>query len=169
MRNDRNEGNYLDNLLDVALASYTGEPRAALDARIIQHVRAAQRRRRWMWGSWAALPAACLAIGMVVWTRDEPAPEARKAVQIKASAPVVIARSRERQKPVRALPKRAQFRSREPLTRRERGLVVFARSAPEEAQRMTEDMRPIEIEPLQVGDLRVQPLPEEEAPDESGN
>lgn len=168
MENDRRDS--LDDLLDAALASYAGEPRAGIEARVLSRVRAAGRRTRRTLSSWAALLAAgCLTAGIVVWRRHAPAPERVKVVEIKKNPSVVVARNAEPQKPMRKLRKHVEFPDRAPLTREERGLVAFVRSEPEEAQRMLGDMRPIEIEPLRVEKIEIEPLPEEESPDQSGN
>jgi len=160
-----------DRLLDRELAAYVGQsPRPGLEARVLSRIRAEAERSGWSIKHWASLVAvACLLAGFAIWQRRVPATAPVKIIVSGANAGPAVARVLERsQMPDRASKRRpaatlrhAGFPHPPSLTRQERALVAFARRDPGGALRMAPETQPIEIEPLRIQEIQVQPLPDE--------
>jgi hypothetical protein len=160
----------LDRLLDNALEIYAGqEPRPGIDRRVLNRIRAEGGRPRSLLLRWA-LPIAALGgllAGVNIW-KDRAEPAARpKMARTEANPPSMIAPATESAKPPRVnprsarrsrMPTQAEFPVRTPLTRQERALIALVRSAPDEAMQASGQTMPIEIEPLRIEAIELQPL-----------
>lgn len=160
----------LDHLLDHALATYV-DPGAqpGLESRVFRRVRAADVETRWSLRHWAPVAAlGCLLAGVAVWhNRTLPPAPAGMVLNNASPRPEIAVNTQSSKSPIGpahkhpdAIPKQAEFPIRAALTHQERALVAFARSAPEEALRTFGEMKPIEIEPLRIDKIQIQPLAE---------
>jgi hypothetical protein len=165
MDNSRDE---LDRLIDGALASYSNaEPLAGVEARVLNRVRLAQARQRWMF-AWAAglAVAASVVAGILIRTERRVVPkpvEVLKAANVAPPVPVVNRavriRARVRGKRPKALPKLEQFPTPTPLSAEERALAAFVQRDPKEAQQVFAELQkradePVEIQPIQIPPLQ---------------
>jgi hypothetical protein len=141
--------------IDAALRSYAEPPAMASDPRtaaaaILERVRQAQRRRR-LWWLWAIPTGVAMGVAVVVLflslhtphgplsvdvaqvphaAQPLPAPHAMEPARLHAATPAkrrVMHRLRPQAAP---LPEQAVFPAPAPLSRQERALLVFARTAP---------------------------------------
>jgi len=141
----------LDLLIDSALASYTSRSAPlGLEARVLRRIRTEGVGPGWPVWRWILVAAACcLLAGLAVWIRRAPAP-----------APVVQ-RSAVSKPPVPTLQRRRAHPTASALTPQERALLTFVNDAPEQVLQMSGPMQPLEIEPLSIDMLDVQPLPDQ--------
>jgi hypothetical protein len=169
----RDERDPLDCILDDALAAYANqEPLPGLEQRVLNRTIRARDRNPWAFLLRWALPVAalsCILAGIVLWKRDAGAPAPRAIVRSEARPPAPVATAVKSEKPPRrrrpitahlaTAPKQPEFPIPAPVTRQERALVTFARNAPEEALQAFRDRGVAAIEPLQVPEIHLQPLP----------
>jgi len=74
----KRDGDNLDRMIDAALAKYASmEPRAGLEERVLENLRAAELRTEirawWMWGFAAVMTAVILVAGTLAWNWRKPA------------------------------------------------------------------------------------------------
>ena len=151
----------LDELLDEALASYVGEPRAGLERRVLRRVlhgvRSAEKRF-WLWTPvFSAAVLACLFVVSYVGTRREqipvvvgPVPIRQEVHEAKAEAPVAEKRVVRPRRAV--LRKKDVFPSPTGLTEGERALLMLTQRHPETALKVVSksSLEPIEIQLLEI-------------------
>jgi hypothetical protein len=161
----------LDNMLDDALACYSGaEPLAGLEERVLHRVRASDvtRRRPVRWAFAFALAAALVLVVIVMKTPSDPPPKPRDIARAEIPALVEQPRiaSQHRRSRVAARrapsprPKQEQFPAPAPLTAEEQALRSFVERDPAEAQQVFAQLRkrtndPIEIQPIRIAPLRI--------------
>ena len=159
----------LDNMLDDALACYSGaEPQAGLEERVLHRVRASDvtRRRPIRWAFAFSLAAALVLVAVVMKAPSNPHPKPRDTARAEIPALVEqprIALQHRRGRVVarRApspLPKLEQFPAPAPLTAEEQALRSFVERDPAKAQQVFAQLRkrtndPIGIQPIQIAPL----------------
>jgi len=156
----KNDEHRWDELIDRALADYTSPvPPLGLEARVLRRIRAGGAAERWSLWPWMVVAAACcLLAGVAVWILRAPAPAPPRIV---VSKMVPQPHGETSKLPIRTIQRRQKrLPARAPLTREERALVAFVKSAPEQALRSFGPMQPIEIAPLSIDKIEVQPLPD---------
>jgi hypothetical protein len=157
MRNDEPEA--LDRALDRALGQYSNvEPLAGLEQRVLNRVLSRERKRA-PFARWAlAVGVAVVAIiGAAVW-RMRPAPHAVVAGQ--ARRPVVLAAQR-RVAPRRLKTRPGPARRTVRLSPEERALLTPA------AQGALLDLQQRGAEPIQVEEIRIEPIRNTDAKDDA--
>ena len=154
----------LDHALDYALARYSSEePLAGLEQRVLNRVRAEGAAPRFRFGRWAAAAAGVAVVAgviatVVLWQRSVPPPQPVGRV----SWPV--------QQPVQTRATRAEFRKKRGQARRpvllsseERALLALVARAPEQAREALLDLQRRSAEPIQVEEIRIEPLRSDDA------
>ncbi len=157
----------LDELIDSALASYSGaEPRLGMEARVVSRVRATRVRRRMLeWGLAFGVASAVVVVALI---RTEPRTISKPVDVARVMSaqerpptirPVAKLRPAMRARRPQALPKLEQFPSPMPLTAEERALVAFVERDPTEAQQVFSDLQKrtdglVEIQPIQIAPLQ---------------
>jgi hypothetical protein len=177
MRND--EPDALDRALDKALAQYSSEePLAGLEQRVLHRVRAEGARPRFGFGRWVLAVGVAVAAGMlataVLWKRPVPlgavAGQARRPVPLAAQKRAAPAGFRKRagqaRRPV-PLPRRSEFPTPAPVTSEERALLAFVTRAPDVAREAFIDLQRRSTEPIQVEEIRIEPLRSHDAKDDA--
>ena len=163
MRNDERDN--IESLLDDALASYSRqEPRPGLEQRVLDRIQADASPRlvfpRW---AWVIPAAACLLWAGVLWTRHAATPVrvqpahvtvARAIPPSRQETPRIVHRPHKRQ----ALPRLPQFPAPAPVTNEERALLAFVTRAPKEAQAALIDAPQLDVEPIRIEEIKIQPL-----------
>jgi hypothetical protein len=153
-----------DRLLDEALKAYVSqEPWPGLEERVLNRVRSAPKRRRFVWLRFALPLAAAACLWLLFMPRHEPAPPQTAAVvvepalveRVEPQPPVVVHPKRALQKRPR-YPKLDQFPAPAPLTEEERALLQLVRTEPEVAQAVAAQMR--DTEDLHVEPIKIAPL-----------
>ena len=160
----------LEHLLDDALATYVNrDPRPGLERRVLNRIRFEGARPRVPFLRWA-LPiaaVACLLAGNILWNHRAPAPAPPALVRTEASPAPAITAITQPAKPLRSqpgngrparTPKRTESPIRTALTHQERALVAFVRRAPDQALRAFGETQPVQIEPLRIDGMQLQPL-----------
>lgn len=156
----------LDEALDAALATYSGEPESGtVRARLLRAIDDENnRRRRLLHGAAAALLAA--SVPLVFWLhRAVPSIQEREKPQLQASRvqppispPLFVAQQREpkqhKRRPARKL---SPFPSPAPMTQEERALVQFVAADP---RRIPPELLDPDapIRPIQIAAVEVEPL-----------
>jgi hypothetical protein len=146
----------LDNILDTALARYSGEePLAGLEQRVLNRARAEGRVRRFRWGRWVLAIVVVCTITLAVLPK-RPLPTAKLGGGLQSArgfSPAVANRSvpprqaRQARRP--ALP---------PLSREERAWLALAARAPNPAGEALLDLERRGTEPIQVEEIKIEPL-----------
>ena len=158
----------IDEILDEALSSYASvEPRAGLENRVLETVRAAKTDAKRLWRRFALAASALVCIALLYWTGSASRP--RPQTTIAATPPdlpiqsyprsLVLTHTVQRltlkQTP---LPQLAQFPTPSPLTPEERALMGFVAHQPKLAAEAFEDLKaqskPIEIEAISIPPLQ---------------
>src|ERR1017187_3098118 len=157
MKNDEPDAldRALDKPLDNALAQYSSEePLAGLEQRVLNRVRAEGAPPRSGFGRRVAAAGG--------WDRPVPPPP----FPGKAARPVPLANARP--VPKRATP--AGFRKRPgqarrpvPLSSEERALLALVARAPDQAREALLDLQRRSTEPIQVEEIRIEPLRSDDA------
>jgi hypothetical protein len=162
------ERDKIESLLDDALASYSRqEPRPGLDRRVLDRIHSAGAPRlmfpRW---AWAVSAAACLLWAGIFWNRHAATPErvqvtqvshvaaARETAPARPATPRIAARLHKR----KVLPRLPQFPAPAPVTDEERALLAFVARAPKEAQEALIDWQQLDVEPIRIEEIKIQPL-----------
>jgi hypothetical protein len=141
-----------DDLLDKAIASYSSEPRSGLEERVLQHVHARTRRRRYATFFWLPIAAGLLLI-FTLPRHHDPAPPLPRLV-VTARPPVLPPQVlRVAHKP-RPLPRQSVFPTPVPLTAGEKALLSLMQKHPEAAQWKSSE--PLEIAPLEFQPLKTE-------------
>jgi hypothetical protein len=164
MRNDE-----LDRILDGALAHYSGaEPLAGLEQRILNRVRAenaAPRAGRVRFARWAVAVGVAVAAVWLVGQASRPVPR-----QIRARAAVAGFTEKKGQdsgqarRPVLLVRKKSgQARRPVLLSREERALLELAAQAPDQAREAMRDLQRQSTEPIQIAEIRIEPLRSDDA------
>jgi hypothetical protein len=172
----QNDEYRLDELLDKALATYTSQgPPLGLEARVLRRIQAGNIRRGWPVRRWVLVAAACCLLGGIdVWIRRAtfPAPGLAPArIVLSNVTPQPTAPDMEDSKPLagsiqrtrKRLPRHSLFPAPAALTHQERALMAFVNNATEQALQTFGPMQPIQIEPLNIDKIDVQPLPDRQA------
>ena len=178
---DDKEKRFVDELLDASLRRYaSAEPRPGLEGRVLAGVRARQqadrRRTTWAWAIGTAAAAAMVTLLVIYRPRQQPAPMpviAKAPSDIsapslaKVAPPVPLSMSHRPPRP--ALPSRVdtrpqQFPTPRPLSEQEKLLLVYAQSlkgsAAASAPSTDQDAeRDLEIPPLSIAAIKIDPLP----------
>jgi hypothetical protein len=153
-----------DRLLDEALKAYVSqEPWPGLEERVLNRVRSAPKRRRFVWLRFALPLAAAACLWLLFMPRHEPAPPQTAAVvvepalveRVEPPPPVVVHPKRALQKRPR-YPKLDQFPAPAPLTEEERAFLRFVNAEPEVATAIaaqTHNIEPIHIEAIEIKPL----------------
>jgi hypothetical protein len=156
------KGDELDQILDLALASYSAqEPRAGLSGHVLARLRLEPHveRRRWYGWLFACAAVACLTIGVVSW--QEQSSPLTLALSPPPAPPVPIMQipviSREAPMPMRVdrVPVREKFPSPVAPSREDRMLVALAHMAPEEARWLLRPEQPLEMKPIEIKPLQM--------------
>jgi hypothetical protein len=156
----------INGLIESALESYAaGEPRAGLENRILNRIRAENTAGRlvFRWWVWAFPVLAWMFFGLVRWNEHPAKPAIREAAVAGQERPRSTAEAKPRihaalrVAPAQA-PKQAVFPAVRPLTAEERALMAFVRMAPKDAATIVDrrergDM-PIEIEGISITPLQ---------------
>lgn len=160
MKND--EPDALDRLMDGALASYsTEEPLAGLEQRVMTRVRAegaAARTGIWRWAAAvAAVAAAVLILTVMLWRRPAPPP---RIAERTAPKQVQVATSTDPVKPApRTVRRKRQAQSKPaPLSTEERALMALAALTPELQRAALIDLQKTKTEPIQITEIRIEPI-----------
>jgi hypothetical protein len=150
-----NEPDGFDALLKAAMEQYLPEPRAGIERRVLHHVRASQRRRRFQILAFAfSLPLLALLVLALFPVSRPPAmvdktPPKRSQELVAAAgriAPVKIHRHHV---------KTAMFPTPSPLTSEEEAFLEFVSRRPQEAL----DLQARDDEPFtEIPDLQIPPL-----------
>jgi hypothetical protein len=178
MRNDEPDAldRALDDALDNALAQYASEePLAGLEQRVFDHVRAEGAAPRTGVGLWVqalgfAVGAAMLVVA-VWWMRPQPhvavAGRAR-SVPRRAGAIETQSQTASHQPPATASVARPrQARRPVSLSSEERALLAFVARAPDQARGAFIDLQRQSTEPIQVEEIRIEPLRSDHAKDDT--
>jgi hypothetical protein len=139
-----------DDLLNEALASYTGrEPRPGIEERVLRRVRAPRLARRSGWAL-ALLAAACVIVAVMIPRQemlDIPLP------RIAPEPPAMV-----KSKPPQAIHRPDRFPTPSPLTREERMLLALADS--DLANSAFAESADAGITPIQIDAIIVPPIGE---------
>ena len=171
MRNDEPDAldRALDNALDNALAQYSSEdPLAGLEQRVLNRVRAEGAARRFRFGRWVLAVGVAVVAGMittaVLWKRPLPhGPSTGQARRPVLPTPAGLGkRARQTSRLVR-LPRRAEFPTPAPVSSEERALLALVARAPDQAREALLDLQRRSTEPIQVAEIRIEPLRSDDA------
>jgi hypothetical protein len=168
MDNRRDE---LDRLIDGGLASYAdAEPLAGIEARVLNRVRVARNRRRWLaWGLGLAV-AASVVVGAVSWSGQKTVSKKTPVALVTGLGPQAVSREMavanihragtraKRANRPRALPKLEQFPTPTPSTVEERALVAFVQRNPQVARQVFADLQKRSEEPIDIQPIEIAPL-----------
>jgi len=174
MRNDEQaRERALEAALDKALARYASvEPLAGLEQRVLHRVRAAGAGRSYRFGRWtiaAGVAAAALLIA-VLWKSQVP-PGVHRASLARAVAyperpqigPRPAPRAMKRHRAAAGLPKRRVFPTPAPVSREESAFLALA-GAPDQVRAWL-DLERRNSKPIQVEEIRIEPLRSDDAND----
>ena len=142
----------LDRVLDAALHDYSNvEPRAGLEQRVLRRMQVPARRSWWL-----AMVLAAAILMVVIGTRHTEVATLSLHSPPQPSAPMVaIAKTAATEKP-RGLPHLDRFPQPEPLNPEELALVRFIQARPDQAREalvMSEQIEPLDIEPIKIAEL----------------
>ncbi len=177
-----------DKALDAALKNYIEEPRAGLELRVMNRVRAealAPTAGAWFasWARWTVAAVACGILVIAVYfarhasvppgvgspnVAQRPAPVIKQNVpRVRETplAPTTVANTtRPRQhvataaRQVEPLPRLEQFPARTPLTEDEIALMAWARRASPASQAALASALKDKIKPIEIGEIKIPPL-----------
>ncbi len=140
----------LDAIVEDALALYTREPGAGLNAQILARIDATRSSPRWSWSYFVAagLTLAGIVMAVVLWPRAvSVAP-----LQVRTAEPVPVAR-------ITQPPQRKRIRRRLPrrdsITPELRALVAFAQQSPDAARELSQPDKPLQIEAIDIRPLEI--------------
>ena len=177
---DDKEKRFVDELLDASLRQYaSAEPGPGLEGRVLAGVRAqqevARRRTTWAWAVGTAAAAAMVTLLVIYRPRQQPTPSpvtAKAPANLSAPAVATVAppvqpsmpRRPRRPAPASRIDTRPQqFPTPRPLSEQEKLLLVYAQSlkgsaasAPNTDQDSEHDL---EIPPLSIAAIKIDPLP----------
>jgi hypothetical protein len=167
----------LDNLIEEGLSSYSRqEARPGLELRVLNHVRNAGPRVRFVFPRWAfAIPALACGLLLFAWLHTSPvqkpvvqqkvtqqkvtpAPPAVTEAAITPASQVPVERKPRSVAKRAALPKLQQFPSPAPITKEERLLLAFVARSPEKAREILTEDRRWTAEPIRIEEIDIQPL-----------
>jgi hypothetical protein len=160
--------NSVHRILEAGIAGYTQqEPLAGLPDRILSRIALTQPappRKTWH-AALAISSAAVIILNFFLWPRPRAIENAHPAVSIVAAQPVIkpeptSLRTSPKHSPThhaKSLPKLPVFPTPTPLTNEERRLVAFVEKDPQGAAETFKSFRK-QSEPLQIEDLKIQPL-----------
>jgi hypothetical protein len=178
---DDKEKRFVDELLAASLRHYAGpEPRPGLEDRVLAGVRArqqaARRRMAWAWAVGMAAVAAMVTLLVMEWPRHQPLPLPVAAkTPTGLSTPSVAKVVSPEQPPLPHRPRRPaeasrvdmrpqQFPTPRPLSEQEKLLLAYMQSLQESSAAPASDAdqdsaHDLEIPPLSIAAIKIEPLP----------
>jgi hypothetical protein len=174
---DRALDDALDHALDHALAQYSSEdPLAGLEQRVLHRVRAEAAGPRFGVGRWVRALGFAVTVSLLVagvwWMRPQPhvavAGQARSPIPGREDAIETPPPATSHQPPATANAARPRQAGRlVPLSSEERALLAFVARAPNQAREAFMDLQRQSTEPIQVEEIRIEPLRSDHARDDA--
>ena len=187
MPDKRDPQSNLDLLIDSAISTYA-EPRAGLEARVLEHLNARPARPRWLPFVIALPIAACAILLLLLIPRHDRVEPAHQVLHSPAPTPhsapeSSIARAsrtplRQHQSRVIAssvpgaptpLPKLGVFPTPYPLSPEEQTFVRFVAHAPASEIKSLAEAQQKKDEPLHIAEIQIQPIKSSDPLDKTGN